>query len=353
MSKFFKTALVSLISVFMLGANGAWAMSQHPDAAAQNQAALNTQNEIVVYSARNESLIKPVFELFTQETGIRVKTLTGKEEALIERLKSEGASTPADILLTVDAGNLWYAAQQGVFQPYMTAQMKANIPSHLRDPQDLWTGLSLRARTIVYSTERVKPSELSTYEDLASPKWKDRLCVRSSKKVYNKSLVSAMLAHQGESETRRIVQGWVNNLALQPHAKDTQVIEAILAGQCDVGIINTYYFGGMQAKNPEMKAKLFWANQATTGTHVNVSGAGLLQHAKHPVEAKKLLEWLTERGAQGIFASVNKEYPANPKVGLDKMVQGWGPFKQDRLNMAVIGEGQEAAVKLMQTVGYR
>lgn len=311
------------------------------------------QQEVVVYSSRKEHLIKPVFDAFTAETGIKVSYLTGKDNALIERVKAEGAATPADVLMTVDAGNLWYAASQGVFQPIQTTLVKESIPAHLRDPEGLWTGLSIRARTIVYSSERVNPSELSTYEQLAEPQWKGRLCLRTAKKVYTKSLVSALLAHHGEQQTSQIIQGWVNNLAAVPMAKDSHIMDGILAGQCDVGLVNTYYFGRLQEKNPAVPLKLYWANQQTTGTHVNVSGAGILKHAKHPELANRLLGWLASDSAQELFARLNKEFPANPAVKSDPLVAAWGAFEQDKLNLQQVGALQADAVKLMQRNGYR
>ncbi|MDG6779160.1 extracellular solute-binding protein [Thiomicrorhabdus sp. zzn3] len=309
--------------------------------------------EVVVYSSRKEHLIKPVFDAFTKETGIKVSYLTGKDNALIERVKAEGRATPADVLMTVDAGNLWYAASQDLFQPIQTQQVAKAIPAHLRDPQGLWTGLSIRARTIVYSTERVKPDELSSYEALAEPQWKGRLCLRTAKKVYTKSLVSALLAHNGQDKTEQMVKGWVSNLASAPMAKDSHIMDAILAGQCDVGLVNTYYFGRLQEKQPDVALKLFWANQNSTGTHVNVSGAGVLKHAKHPELANKLLSWLVSEQAQGLFASLNKEYPANPEVPADPLVAKWGRFKQDDLNLQKVGALQADAVRLMQRMGYR
>lgn len=309
--------------------------------------------KVVVYSARKEHLIKPLFDRFTQETGIKIEYQTGKANALVERLKAEGKNTPADILMTVDAGNLWYAASQGLFQPMNSPVIEQNIPPHLRDAEQRWTGLSVRARTFVYSTERVKPEELTTFADLAAPKWKGRLCLRTSKKVYSKSLLASILAHHGPEKTQEIVTGWVKNLAAMPHSKDSHVMEAILAGACDVGIVNTYYFGRLQEKNPQVKLQLAWANQSTTGAHVNVSGAGLLQYAKHPKAALQLLEWLTGEAAQKDFGGLNKEYPANPKVELDPLVASWGEFKQDELSLTQIGELQDDAVKLAQRVRYK
>jgi iron(III) transport system substrate-binding protein len=319
----------------------------------QNTVYAAEEDKIVVYSARKEHLIQPLFERFSKETGIPVEYQTGKANALVERLKAEGENTPADILMTVDAGNLWYAASQDLFQPMNSEVIEKNIPPHLRDAEQLWAGLSVRARTFVYSTERVKPEELSSFAALAEPKWKGRLCLRTSKKVYSKSLLASVIAHHGEAEAEKIVKGWVANLAATPHAKDSHVMDAILAGACDVGIVNTYYFGRLQEDKPDVKLALAWANQDSTGAHVNVSGAGLLKHAKNPQAALKLLEWLSSESAQKDFGGLNKEYPANPSVALDPLVASWGAFKQDELSLTTVGELQDDAVKLAQRVGYR
>jgi len=309
--------------------------------------------EVVVYSARNEQLIKPLFDAYTAKTGVEVRFITDKEGPLLARLQAEGANTPADLLITVDAGNLWQAAEVGVLAPVDSPVLKANIPAHLRDPADRWFGLSIRARTLVYSTERVKPKELVGYEDLADPKWKGRLCLRTSKKVYNQSLVAMMIARLGEAETARIVSGWVANLATEPFANDNQVMEAIDAGQCDVGIVNTYYFGRLAKERPGLKVAIAWPNQASSGVHLNVSGAGITRHAKHPEEARRLLEWLSSAEAQGLFAGLNLEYPANPAVAPDPAVAAWGEFKPDPANVAEAGRLQKDAVMLMDRAGYR
>lgn len=309
--------------------------------------------EVVVYSARNEQLIKPVFERFTRDTGVQVKFLTDKEAPLIARLKTEGAATPADVLLTVDAGNLWLAAQEGLFRPLSSPTLTANIPAHLRDPENRWFGFSVRARTIVYNPSKVKPNTLSTYEALAGPEWKGRLCLRTSKKVYNQSLVAMMIAQHGEAKTEEVVRGWVANLATEPFSDDTRLIKAVAAGQCDVGIVNTYYFGRLLKQEPKLNAKLFWPNQNDSGVHVNVSGAGVTRHAKHPTEAQRLLEWLSQPAAQSLFADLDLEYPANPKVKPDPIVAAWGRFKPNLINVAKAGELQAAAVKLMDRAGYR
>ena len=312
-----------------------------------------SDESVTVYSSRKEHLIKPLFQAFTKDTGVKVKYLTGKGGALIERLKLEGVNTPADMFMTVDAGNLWYAGSQDLFQSVKTDTVKNNIPAHLRDPQGLWTGLSVRARTIVYSTDRVKPSELSTYADLALPKWKNRLCLRTSKKIYTKSLTASVIYNQGKDKAGDIISGWVNNLAATPNAKDSHVMNAILAGQCDVGLVNTYYYGRLIEKNPDSALKLFWANQKTTGVHVNISGAGVTKHASNVTGAIRLLEWLSSDKAQAIYGSLNKEYPANQNVASDEVVSAWGLFKQDKMNLSQAGILQADAVKLMQIKGYR
>ena len=312
-----------------------------------------SDGSVTVYSSRKEHLIKPLFEAFTKDTGIKVDYLTGKGGALIERLKLEGTNTKADMFMTVDAGNLWYAGSQGLFQSVQTDTLKSNIPSHLRDPEGLWTGLSIRARTIVYNTDKVKASDLSTYADLASPKWNGRLCLRTSKKIYTKSLVASVIYNHGEAKAGDILSGWVNNLAATPHAKDSHVMNAILAGQCDVGLVNTYYYGRLIEKNAKEPLKLFWANQDTTGVHVNISGAGVTKHASNSKDATTLLEWLSSAKAQSIYGSLNKEYPANQSVASDDVVSSWGSFKQDNMNLAQAGILQAKAVKLMQIKGYK
>ena len=312
-----------------------------------------TEGEVTVYSSRKEHLIQPLFEQFTKQTGIEVNYLTGSGSDLIERLKLEGSNTPADMFMTVDAGDLWYAGTQDIFQSISTETIKSNIPSYLRDPNGLWTGLSVRARTIVYSTERVNPSELSTYGDLASNNWNKKLCLRTSKKIYTKSLVASIIHNQGEEKASEVISGWVNNLAAVPNAKDSHVMDAIIAGQCDVGLVNTYYYGRLIEKTPDAPIKLFWANQETTGVHVNVSGAGITKHASNPSGAMQLLEWLSSAKAQSIYGSLNKEYPANQNIDSDEIVSSWGSFKQDKMNLSIAGELQADAVKLMQRLGYK
>jgi iron(III) transport system substrate-binding protein len=308
--------------------------------------------EVVVYSARIESLIKPMFDAFTVQTGIQVKYFTAGEKELFERLQSEGVNTPADVFMTVDVGNLWIAEQASLLQGFGSEVVDRNIPSHLRAKDNAWVGLSVRARPIMYSTERVKSSELSTYEALGDPKWHGKLCLRTSKKVYTQSLVAAMLKVLGEERTEGIVRRWMAN---QPRIfdSDSKLLEAIAAGQCDVGITNTYYLAALLAKDPKFPVAMFWPNQGDRGVHINISGAGVTKHAKHRDHAIKLIEFLSSPEAQNLYVDVNYEYPANPAVTPNTLITAWGEFKADTMDVAAAGELQTAAVKLMDRVGYK
>ncbi len=288
-------------------------------------------DEVVVYSSRIDELIKPVFDAYTAKTGVKIV---------------------ADLLLTVDAGNLWQAEQMGILQPIKSDIIDQNIPSQYRASSHDWTGLSLRARTIIYSTERVKPEELSTYEALADKQWEGRLCLRTAKKVYNQSLTATLIETHGEAKTEQIVKGWVNNLSTDVFSDDNAVIQAIEAGQCDVGVVNTYYYGRLHKQNPKLPVKIFWPNQGDRGVHVNLSGIGLTKHAPHPEAAKKLVEWMTGEEAQKLFADINQEFPANPKVKPSEEVAAWGNFKADTIPVEIAGKRQAEAIRLMDRAGY-
>ncbi|MEN6081989.1 extracellular solute-binding protein [Chromobacterium piscinae] len=309
--------------------------------------------EVVVYSARGEQLLKPIAEAYKKEAGVNVKLVSDKEGPLMERLRAEGRNSPADLLLTVDAGNLWQAERMGLLKAVNSPVLDANIPAHLRDPAKQWYGLSIRARTIFYNTQQVRPSQLSSYADLADPKWKGKLCLRTSKKVYNQSLVGMMLAEMGPAKTEQVVKGWVGNLAAAPFPDDTKMLEAIAAGQCEVGIANTYYYGRMMEKSPKLPVGIFWADQAGKGAHVNISGAGVTRHARNEKGAVKFLEWLSSEKAQNMFADVNMEFPVNPKVKPDARVAAWGDFKHNYINVSNAGARQAEAVKLMDRAGYK
>jgi len=318
-----------------------------------SEAASVFAGEITVYSARKEHLVKPLFDAYSEKTGIKIKYLTGEEATLLHRLKAEGVNTPADMLITVDAGNLWHAAREGVLQAVNSPELNKNIPEHLRDPEGNWFGLSIRARTIVYNIDKVQPEQLDSYEDLAKSQWKNRLLLRTSKKVYNQSLVAMLIVEHGVEKTSEIVKGWVGNLAAPPFSSDTKVLEAIAAGLGDVGIVNTYYYGRLIKENPDLPLAIFWPNQKGSGVHVNISGAGVTRHAKNRDEAVRFLEWLSSPDAQNLFADVNMEYPVNPMVKTNPVVASWGTFKQNTINLEKAGELQGEAIKLMDRVGYK
>lgn len=309
--------------------------------------------EVVIYSSRAEQLVKPIIQAYQQETGVTIKLVSDKEGPLMERLRAEGSNSPADIFLTVDAGNLWQATQMGLLKPVNSATLSANIPAHLRDPQHHWYGMSIRARTIFYNTKKVKPEQLSSYADLANPKWQGKLCLRTSKKVYNQSLVAMMLSEFGPVETEKVVKGWVKNLATPVFPDDTKMLEAIASGQCEVGIANTYYYGRLMEKTPNLPLGIFWADQKGSGTHVNISGAGVTTYAKNSAGAIKFLEWLSSTKAQNMFADINLEFPANPRAKPTSQVVNWGGFKQNLINVANAGSKQVEAVKLMDRAGYK
>lgn len=310
-------------------------------------------DELVIYSARIEELIKPVFDEYTKETGVNIKFITDKEGPLLQKIKNEGENTQADILITVDAGNLWQAANEGILQSIESEILIKNIPEHLRDPQNQWFGFSVRARTIFYNKNKVNPEDLSSYEDLASQNWKNKLGLRTSKKVYNQSLVAMLIAEHGLEKTEEIVKGWVNNLAADVYSDDTNLLNAISAGQCDVGIANTYYYGRLIKNDPLFPVGIFWANQNENGVHVNISGAGVTKHSKNKEQAIKFLEWLSSEKAQRIFSEVNLEFPANPAVESVDLVKKWGSFKQNPINVSKAGELQIESIKLMDRAGYK
>lgn len=312
-----------------------------------------------VYSYRKEELIRPILNAFTEETGIEVNLITGNAGELHQRLKSEGKNTPADVLVTVDAGNLSRAKEDGLLQPIKSEVLEKYIPEHLRDPEGYWFGLSKRARVFVYSPDRVDPSELSTYFDLADEKWRNRLLIRSSTNIYNQSLIAAMISEFGEEKTEEWARGLVANFARRPQGGDSDQIHAVEAGEGDLALVNTYYYGRMLASDDAderaaaQKLRVFFPNQDGRGTHVNVSGAGVTAYAPHKENAVKLLEFMVGEEAQELFANSNQEYPARQDVAPSKEVASWGTFKEDNLNLSVLGELNKEAVMLADRVGWR
>jgi iron(III) transport system substrate-binding protein len=320
-------------------------------------------DEVNLYSARKEDLIKPLLDRFTDSTGIRVNMVTGKADALLQRLQSEGVNSPADVLLTVDAGNLHRAKQAGITQAIESDAILSAVPATYRDPDGHWTGLSLRARPILYVTAKVDPADLSTYEALTDPQWKGRICIRSSSNVYNQSMVASMIAAKNASAAEDWARGIVANMARPPKGGDRDQIKAAAAGQCDIAIANTYYLAGMlkskdpAEREPAEKVAVFWPNQSGQGdgrgTHVNVSGAAVTKAAKNRDAATKLIEFLLSPESQAWYAETNGEYPVVEGVEISPVLADWGAFEADDLSLAKLGELNAEAVRVMDRAGWK
>ncbi len=319
---------------------------------------VQAQDVLNLYSSRHYQTDEALYENFTKETGIEINRIEGNGDALIERIKSEGANSPADVFLTVDAGRLWRADQAGLFQPVESAALDAAVPESLRHPDGHWFGFSTRARVIYFDKATVKEGEISSYEDLADPKWKGRICIRSSSNIYNQSLMSSLIAAHGEAGAQEWGKAMVDNFARNPVGGDTDQIRAIGAGECDVAVGNTYYFVRLMTnpsdKDKGLAEKIGWVfpNQDNRGTHVNVSGAGVLKNAPHKEAAVKFLEYLASPAAQRYFADGNNEYPVITGIEPNPALKSLGDFKADALNVAIYGENQPKAQKVFDTVGW-
>ncbi len=312
-----------------------------------------------LYSARHYDTDNALYKSFEAKTGARVRLIEAEADKLIERIKSEGANSPADVLITVDAGRLWRAQEAGILQPADSRLLRIAVPENLREPGGHWFGFSKRARVIMYNKDKVNPSELSTYEDLATGKWKGRVISRSSSSVYNQSLTGSILAAHGEKETEQWIRGLVSNFARQPEGNDTAQIRAVASGVADVTFVNTYYLVRLAKSNkPEdqevaRKIGMFFPNQTGSGklgrgVHINISGGGVVKTSRNPELAVKFLEHLVSREAQEIFANGNNEYPVLRGVKLDAVLASYGTdFREDRLNARIFGENNQVALKLM------
>lgn len=315
--------------------------------------------ELNVYSARHYQTDEALYSRFTKLTGITINRIEDKEDSLLERIVNEGENSPADVFVTVDVGRLWRANQAGIFASVDSPILRERIPEHLRHPEDRWFGFSTRARVIVYAKDRVDPSTLTTYADLADPTWKGKVCIRSSSNVYNLSLLGSFIAHDGEAAAEAWAKGVVDNFARPPEGGDTDQIKAVAAGECDVAVVNTYYLVRLiRSDKPEetdvaAKVGVIFANQGSTGTHVNISGAGVLAHAPHPEAAIKFLEYLVSEEAQRYFADGNNEYPVAPDVEPNEALLALGSFEQDTLPIAEIGAHQPLAQQIFDRVGWK
>jgi iron(III) transport system substrate-binding protein len=308
---------------------------------------------LVIYSAQKEPSIRPLLDRYTAETGVEVQLLVDQGPVLVERLAAEGANTRADLLLTVDAGNLWQAAERGLLAAVDAPALAARVPAHLRDAQGRWFAISRRVRAIVYATQRVQPAALSTYAALAGPEWKGRLCLRTSKNVYNQSLVATRIARMGETDAEAMVRGWVGNLAAAPLADDTLTAQAVAGGECDAGVVNMYYVARLKRADPALPIAMFWPDQDGAGVHQNIAGMGVAKHAKNPSGARALLEWITDAPAQTQLSTLNLEYPVNAAATTDPLLLGFGAFKSDDLDLSEAGRRQPEAVRLMDRAGWR
>ena len=314
-----------------------------------------------IYSARKEALILPILERFRDQTGIEFNLVTGKADALLKRLRMEGEASPADVFITVDAGRLHRAKEAGVLQKIGSESIDAAVPAHLRDADGFWVALSKRARTIIYARDRVDATALSTYEGLADPTWNGRICIRSSGNIYNQSLVASMIEASGVEQTEAWAEGLVGNFARPPAGGDTDQLRAVAAGECDVAVANTYYFGRLAASSKEedqavaAALKVFWPNQGEgdRGVHMNVSGVGITASAQNRESAIRLLEFLVSPEAQTWYAEVNHEYPVVPGVAASETLESFGAFNEDTLNLTALGANNRQAVELMDRAGWR
>jgi iron(III) transport system substrate-binding protein len=315
--------------------------------------------EVNIYSARGEDLIKPALDRFTEETGIEVNLITESADALIRRIELEGNNSPADVLLTVDAGRLHRAKEAGLLQPIESDVLESRVPAFYRDPNDLWFGLSLRSRVIMYDRDSVSPDDISSYEDLADPRWRNEICIRSSSNIYNQSLVASMIAYHGMEATQEWAEGLVANFARPPQGGDRDQIRAVAAGQCQLAVANTYYLAGMITSGIEADVEVakqigvLWPNQDGRGAHMNVSGAGVLVNAPNRDSAVRLLEFLTGDFAQQWYAERNGEYPVRQDVDTSDVLKRFGDFKADNLGLEKLGEHNAEAVRLMDRAGWR
>ncbi|MDY6785764.1 MAG: Fe(3+) ABC transporter substrate-binding protein [Cyanobacteriota bacterium] len=317
------------------------------------------EGEVNLYSSRHYDADQQLYDTFTEETGIKVNLIEGKAEELIERIKSEGANSPADVLITVDVGNLWRAEQEGILQPVSSTVLAEKIPANLQDSEGKWFALTKRARVIVYNADNVQPEEISSYADLADPKWQDSVCMRSSSNIYNQSLVASKIEEMGTEKTEQWLEGLVANFARQPEGNDVGNIKAVASGECDISVVNTYYIARMkQSDDPADREAaeqvgVVFPDQDAGGTHVNISGAGVVETAPNQENAVAFLEYLTSPQAQEIFANNNNEYPAVTDVEANEFVKGLGTFKESPLQVEVYGEKNPDAVKLMDSAGWK
>ncbi|MCH7397449.1 Fe(3+) ABC transporter substrate-binding protein [Belliella sp. DSM 107340] len=318
-----------------------------------------SNNEVNVYTHRHYEADQKLFDMFTEKTGIKVNVVSASADELIQKLELEGANSPADVLITVDAGRLQRAVDKDLVQPISSSTLETNIPSKFRDPENKWFGLTYRARIFAYSKERVNPEELSTYEALTEEAWKGRVLTRSSENIYNQSLLASIIAHNGEEAAQTWASGLLANMARDPKGSDRDQVKAVASGEGDVAIVNTYYIGIMLNDSNEEERKaaekvgLFFPNQDDRGTHINISGAAVTKHAPNKENATALIEFLSEVEAQNFLASINFEYPVNKSAEFSDLLKEWGDFKADEINLSELGKYNKDAVVIFDRIGWK
>ncbi|MBM7571242.1 Fe(3+) ABC transporter substrate-binding protein [Aquibacillus albus] len=323
----------------------------------------NGENEdkgvVNLYTSRHYDTDDVLYKQFTEQTGIEVNVVQGEGDELMERLNLEGEATEADVFITADAGNLARLKEKRLTQAVESDTLFNHIPEKLRDVDNEWFGLTKRGRVIVYSLDRVDPSELSTYEALAEPEWQGRVLIRSSENIYNQSLLASLIELNGEEAAKAWAQGIVNNMARDPQGGDTDQVKAVVAGEGDVAIANTYYVGRLaNSEDPEdvkiaEQVGVFFPNQETTGAHVNISGAAVTKHAKNVENAIRFIEFLSGTDAQAVFAEGNNEYPVNPNAETSELLQSWGEFKEQDIDLTILGTNNTRAIQIYNEVGWK
>ncbi|WP_130806376.1 Fe(3+) ABC transporter substrate-binding protein [Senegalia massiliensis] len=345
-----------LTSLLAIGCSDESSVEDSDTTSSKNQ---ESKGAVNVYTDRHYDTDESLYEAFTEDTGIEVNIVKAKSDELIERLSREGESTEADVLITADAGRLHRAKSKDLLQSVESDVLSQNVPENLKDVDNTWYGLTIRGRVIVYSEERVSPEELSTYQDLTSDKWKEKILVRSSSNIYNQSLLASFIELYGEKEAEKWAEGIVNNMARKPQGNDRDQAKAIVAGEGDLAIMNTYYIGKMlNSSDPEEvevanKIGVFFPNKETEGTHINVSGAGITKNSKNKENALKLIEFLSGEKAQKEFAEANYEYPVNKNVEPSELLKSWGNFNAQDINLSILGEYNSEAVKIFDRVGWK
>lgn len=324
------------------------------------EAPVEKKEQVVnVYTHRHYPADQELFAQFEKQTGIKVNVVNAKADELIQKMSTEGEQSPADVLITVDAGRLVRAKDKGLLQGVNSEVLNNTIPTHLKDKDNQWFALTKRARVIVYAKDRIKPEALSTYEALTEADWAKKVLIRSSGNIYNQSLLASIIANSGEEKATEWAKGMVANMARTPKGNDRDQVKAVVAGEGDVAVVNTYYIGKLlNSDNPEeVKAGngvgVFFPNQDDRGTHINVSGAGVAKYAPNKENAIKFIEFLISKEAQEVFAKANYEYPVNPEVTPSELLQSWGAFKEDVLPLQQLGENNKAAVIIFDTVGWK